>query len=169
MKKRIIFWIRLLSWLGIGCGVPIGVFAYKFGLFKTTEVLYDELGNVIPQTNISLNGWGIVSILLICSFLSTVLKEVADSCVGYSLIKQCYIGIYKTVPYIVAFGILYFLKTILAQAMFCLSIVIICRLISIPLNPLPKWRYEKLDVENYSTLLENISELLLHRTSERRP
>jgi hypothetical protein len=160
MKNRIIFWTRLLSWLGVGCGVPIGVFAYKFGLFKTTEVVCDELGNVVTQTNISLNGWGIVSVLLIGSFLSTILKEVADSYTGYSLVKQCYTGFCKTVPYIVALGILYFLKTIIEQAMFCLGVIIICRLISIPLNPLPKWKYEKRNIEDYSTMSEALTNIV---------
>ena len=159
-KSRILFWTRLISWLSIGCGIPIGVFAHKFGLFTKHVVEYDELGNIVSQPDISLNGWGIISILLIGSFISTIVKEIADSYTGYSLVKQCYIGFCKTMPFIIAFAILYFLKNIIEQTMFCLGIIVVCRLVSIPLNPLPKWRCEKQGVEDYSTLSENLTKIV---------
>lgn len=163
MKNRIVFWIRLLSWLSIGCGVPIAVFSYKFGLFTEHAVEYDALGNVVSQPDISLNGWGIVSVLLIGCFVSTILKEITDSYTGYSLVKQCYAGICKTIPFIIAFVIMYFLKNIIEQTMFCLGVIVLCRLISIPLNPLPKWKYEKRGSEDYSTLVETITETLKNK------
>lgn len=160
LKNRLIFWMRMLSWLAVGCGTPIGVFAYKFGLFTKTTVTYDELGNVVSQTSTSLNGWGLVSVLLIGSFITTILKDLVDSCSGYSLTKQCYVGICKTMPLIIAFATMYFLNGVISQVMYCLGILIVCRLISIPLNPMPKWKYEKQGAEDYNTLTESLTKFV---------
>ena len=160
MKNRIIFWVRLFSWLGIGCAAPIAVFATKFGLFDTNDVIYDELGNAIVVPDVSLNGWGIISCILVGTFISSIFKELADSCTGYSLLKQCYVGFCKTIPLIIAYAVTYFLRNALDQVMFCLIIIIICKLVSTPLNPLPKWKYEKLGKENYSTVTEILTDFV---------
>ena len=162
-KSRILFWTRLFSWLGVGCGIPISVFAHKFGLFSDNGVTYDSLGNAVTQPDISLSGWGIISVLLIGSFVSTIFKEVSESYSGYSLTKQCYIGISKTIPFIIAFVALYLLQGVVEQATFCLGTITVCRLISIPLNPLPKWRYDKLGKEDYSTITEAVTEILKNK------
>lgn len=161
LKKRLIFWARLLSWIAVGCGLPIGVFTYKFGLFKDVTVQYDALGNVISRTSYMPNGWGIVSILLIGSFISSILKEVVEaSGSGYTLTKQVYSGLSKTMPLVIAFGVCYFLNGVLDRVMFCLAVLILCRLVSIPLNPLPKWKYEKLGKEDYSTVSEALTKFV---------
>ena len=163
MKERVTFWIRMFSWLGVGCGVPIGVFAYKFGLFTRSEVFYDELGNVIATPNISLNGWGIISALLLGSFVTSILKDVADAHSGYSLVKQCYVGITKTMPLIIAYMVFYFLRGAIDSVMFCLMVLILCRLVSIPLNPLPQWKFEKQGKENYDTVIDIVTETVKER------
>ena len=160
VKNRTVFWARMASWIAVGCGAPIGAFAYKFGLFNRTVTEYDELGNVVSHTSISLNGWGIVSVLLVGSFVMQILKEIIDSCSGYSLTKQFYVGLCKTVPLIVAFAVCYFLNGVINQVMYCLIILIICKLISTPLNPLPKWRYEKQGKEDYSTVTEALTDFV---------
>lgn len=159
-KNRTIFWTRLVSWIGVGCVTPISVFAAKFGLFTKTTVEYDELGNAISQTDVSLNGWGIVSCILIGTFITSIIKELADAHVGYSLTKQCYIGLCKTMPLIVAFTVLYFLSGVIEHVMFCLIILILCKLVSTPLNPLPKWKYEKKGEEDYTTVTEALTEFV---------
>ena len=127
-KKRTVFWTRLFSWLLVGCFTPIAVFSYKFGLFKQATPAYDELGNTIVRENLALNGWGIVSCLLIGSFIIAILKEVAASYTGYSLIKQCYTGLCKTMPFIIAYFVMYFLNNVISQVMFCLMVLILCTL-----------------------------------------
>ena len=160
VKNRTVFWARMVSWLAVGCGAPIGAFAYKFGLFTKTVTEYDELGNVVSHTSTSLNGWGIVSVLLVGSFVIQILKEIIDSCSGYSLTKQFYVGLCKTVPLIIAFAVCYFLNGVINQVMYCLMVLIICKLASTPLNPLPKWRYEKQGKEDYSTVTEALTDFV---------
>lgn len=156
-KSKLIFWLRFAGWLGVGCAAPIITFAVKFGLFDATQVaeITDSLGNV-TKTNISLNGWGIISVIVIGYYLGQVLKELVDANGGYSLLKQCYTGLVKIVPLAIAYGVCYFLKGVIDQVQFCLAILIICRLAAIPLNPLPKWKYDKQGEENYDDLLDSL-------------
>lgn len=155
LKYRIVFWIRMLFWALSGCVAPVAVFAHKFGLFKPT-VEYDSLGNVVSN-DVSLNGWGIISCIIIGTFLISVVQEIADAYVGYSLTKQCYVGILKIMPLIIAYVIGYFLSGVISQVMYCLAVIIICKLISIPINPLPKWKYDKLGIEDYADALKLFS------------
>jgi hypothetical protein len=159
-KSRLIFWGRMTGWLGTGVVAPITTFAVKFGLFTKSEPVTDALGNVIQQKGIALNGWGIVCCLLIGSYIMQILKEVVDSNKGYSLTKQCYDGLMKLIPLIMAYGICYFLNGVLAQIMYCLAILIVCRAAAVPLNPLPKWRYDKTGEEDYSDLLGGLTEIV---------
>lgn len=159
-KKRTIFIVRLVSWILIGCVAPIIFFAIKFGLFREVTVVQDELGNIVSRNDFSLNGWGIVSVLLVGSFISNILKEVSDAFVGYSLLKQCYKGLCSTMPLIIAFAVCYFLNGVLEQVMLCLIVLILCKLISTPINPLPKWKYEKRGAEDYSTMFEHFTKFV---------
>lgn len=147
----------MVLWLGVGCLTPIITFAVKFGLLTKKEAVVDTLGNVIPQTDVSLNGWGILCCLLLGSYVINVVKEIAAAGRGYSLAKQCWQGVAKSVPLIVAYAACYFLKGALDEIMFCLMILIICKIASTPFNPLPKWRYDRQGVEDYSDFLEHFT------------
>lgn len=159
-KSRVIFWSRMSGWVGVGVAAPIATFASKFGLFTKQEPVVDALGNVVQQKGIALNGWGIVCCLLIGSYIMQILKEIVAANQGYSLTKQCYDGVVKLIPLVMAYGICFFLNGVLGQVMYCLSILIVCRAASIPLNPLPKWRYDKTGVENYSDLLTGLTDIV---------
>lgn len=159
---KAVFWIRMVGWFGIGCVTPIAVFAAKFGLFKTAPNV-DALGNQISGPSVSLNGWGIIACVLLGSYIASAVQEVADAHTGYSLAKQCYTGVAKTVPLIIVYLVCYFLNGVMSQVIYCLSWLIICRLISIPLNPLPKWKYEKKGVEDYSDALKYFTAIVKHK------
>lgn len=156
---RTVFWLRMTGWFGIGCLTPIAVFAAKFGLFKITPTV-DSLGNTVSDVNVSLNGWGIIACVLLGSYIANIIKEVADAHTGYSLAKQCYAGIAKTIPLVVAYLVCYFLSGVLVEMMYCLAWLIICRLIAVPLNPLPKRKYEKKGVEDYTDALKYLTDIV---------
>lgn len=155
-QYRTVFWIRMLLWTVVSCITPVAVFAYKFGLFKNTPQ-YDSLGNLIPNANVSLNGWGIISCIIIGTFVMGIIQEIADAHVGYSFTKQCYVGISKLIPLIILYVVCYFLSGAIGHLMYCLAVLIICKAIGIPLNPLPKWKYDKLGVEEYTDALKLLS------------
>lgn len=151
MKQKAIFWSRMLGWIAVACGIPITVFAVKFGLFKSSgyEIVVDDLGNVTVDTPTALNGWGIISCIIVAWTVIQILKEVRDAYTGYSFKKQCVDGILKVMPLIVTLIIFIFLRNTFDSAIYCLAVIIISRLIAIPLNPLPKWKYETKGVEDY--------------------
>ena len=156
----LIFWIRMVIWIIVGCVVPITVFAVKFGLFTDNSPVVDELGNTVSSPDISLNGWGIIACLLIGSYVSYILQEVADANVGYSLIKQCYMGFSKLIPLIVTLLVFHFLSGVISQVIYCLTVLIICRAVAVPINPLPKWKFDKLGVEEYSDALKFLTDFV---------
>lgn len=159
-KSKILFWSRMTSWLGVGVAAPVATFATKFGLFSSQEPVVDALGNVVQQKGIALNGWGIVCCLLVGSYLMQILKEIMKANAGYSLTKQCYDGVVKIIPLVIAYGVCFFLNGVIGQIMYCLGVLIVCRLAAIPLNPMPKWRYEKTGVEDYSDLLSGLTDIV---------
>lgn len=156
---RAVFWARMAGWFGVGCVTPVAVFASKFGLFQAAPAT-DALGNPVSSVNVSLNGWGIISCIIIGSYLVNVVQEIADAHTGYSLTKQCYTGIVKTLPLIIAYAVCYFLSGVISQVMYCLAWLIVCRIASTPLNPLPKWKYEKKGVEDYSDALKYLTTIV---------
>lgn len=158
----ILFWSRLIAWIGVSCIAPVAVFSKKFGLFKETsyEPVYDELGNIVSASPPALNGWGIVSCLIIGFTVIGILKEVSKAYVGYSFTKQIIKGILSTIPVMICFAICYFLKDNLDAIRYCLATIIVTKLAAVPLNPLPKWRYEKSGVEDYNDFIKTMSEYL---------
>ena len=150
-KHLIIFWSRMVGRLLTGTAAPIGVFAWKFGLFDVTSytTTTDELGNV-TSVSVALNGWGILSCFLIGLTMINIIKEVLSAYQGYSLPKQCLKGLNsRIIPLVIAFFICYFLKGVIDQILFCLATFIFTQIAAIPLNPLPSWRYNKTKQEDY--------------------
>ena len=141
----------MLGWVLTSCVAPIAVFSVKFGLFDRSgyEVVTDELGNIVSVNPTALNGWGIISCVIVLWTVVQILKDVKDSYTGYSFIKQCIDGVLKVMPFVIAFTICFFLRDALNEIMDCLIVVIIARLVAVPLNPLPKWKFERKGIEDY--------------------
>lgn len=167
-NKRAVFWTRMTSWIGVSCVAPITVFATKFGLFEKEKYapVYDELGNVINKTPPALNGWGIVSCIVIGFTVLNILKEVSKAYTGYSLTKQVIVGITSAVPLVIALAICYFLEGVIDNVRYCLIVIIITKIVATPLNPLPKWRYEKNGIENYDDFLATLSKYIKNRKGD---
>ena len=159
-KSLLIFWARMIGWLATGVGAPITTFALKFGLFSSYgyEVTTDELGNV-TGSHIAVNGWGIVSIVLIGFTIISIVNEIVDAYSHkYSFTKQCLVGIKnKIIPIAIAIAICYFLKGVLEQIIFCLTVIGLSQLAAVPLNPLPKWKSEVKGEEDYSDLISGLA------------
>lgn len=168
-KKKLIFWSRMSSWVITACIVPIVIFAVRFGLFKDSgyKVTTDSMGNITSVTPTALSGWGIISLILICWTAVQILKEVRDAYRGYSLKKQCVDGVLSSlIPLIIVWAICYFLRGVMQDITYCLGVIIIFRAISIPLNPLPKWKYETKGEEDYSDILTALAKLIKSKMSK---
>lgn len=162
-KDLLIFWLRMFGWVASAVVAPITVFSIKFGLFTEYgyKVTTDDLGNVTGM-RVALNGWGIVSIVLIAFAVFSVLHEVIDAySKKYSYAKQILLGLKnKILPIAVALGICYCLKGVIDQIIFCLFTIGISQLAATCLNPLPKWKSEKKGEEDYSDLLSMLPKYL---------
>lgn len=161
VRKLIIFWTRMLGWLIASCVIPIVTFSIRFGLFNKAAVKTDALGNVIETQSTSLNGWGIISCVIIGFTISAIIKEVVSAYPKYSFAKQCLVGFRKIVlPLSVGFFVCVFLSGVIHHVMFCLGVLALCNVVAIPLNPLPKWRYEKSGVEEYSSAVKVLTDFV---------
>lgn len=166
-KSLIIFWSRMVGWVMFSCVFPIVTFSARFGLFEKNTVRTDSLGNVIESTSTSLNGWGLASCAVIGFTISAIIKEVIAAYPGYSLTKQWLTGFRKTVlPLLVGFFVCLFIHNVVQHLMFCLGTLAVCQFIAIPLNPLPKWRYEKAGVEEYSSALDFLTKSVKRKSSD---
>ena len=170
-KKLLIFWARMIGWLATGVGVPITTFAIKFGLFDTYgyTVTTDELGN-ITDSHVAINGWGIISCILIGVAALNIISEIIDAYSNtYSLTKQCLMGLKnRIIPLAIAIGVCYYLKWVMEQVIFCLIIIGTSQIAAIPLNPMPQWKYEKKGREDYSDLLTGLRTLLKDYSNKRK-
>lgn len=167
-KSLVIFWTRMLGWITMSCIIPIVTFSVKFGLFNKNVVKTDSLGNVIEAQSTSLNGWGIIACAIVGYTASVVIKEVITAYPQYSLAKQWLTGFRKTVlPLLIGFFICLFINNVVQHIMFCLGTLAVCQFIAIPLNPLPKWRYEKTGSEDYSSALNYLTEIVKKKKSEK--
>jgi mannose/fructose/N-acetylgalactosamine-specific phosphotransferase system component IID len=142
-----------------GCVIPIIIFANRFGLFERSgyEEATDSLGNVIVANPPAPAGWCILACILIGWTSIQIISEIRKANKGYSFVNQCLDGLAKTtIPLVAIIIACFFLKTALDDVTYCLIVVAVCRTIAIPLNPLPKWRYDKSGVEDYSDALSYI-------------
>lgn len=169
VRGLVIFWARMVGWIIASCVIPIITFSVKFGLFTKNVEQTDSLGNVVESSSVSLNGWGIISCLVIGFTISKVIKEVIAAYPKYCLAKQCLSGFVKTVlPLAIGFFMCVFLDGVIHHVMFCLGVLAVCQAIAIPLNPLPKWRYEKTGVEEYNTIVSYVTNVLQNRTPDKK-
>lgn len=162
-SKLIIFWLRMLGWFTAGVVAPITTFSIKFGLFTEYgyNVTTDELGNVTGM-NIALNGWGIVSVLLIALAMFEIINEViAAQGTGYTYTKQLLQGFKSRIlPIAIALGVSWYLKGVIDQIVFCLVVILISQTVAMALNPLPQWRSEKLGKEDYTDALSSLISII---------
>ena len=126
------------------------------------NVTTDELGNV-TGSHIALNGWGIISVLLIGAAALTIINDIIDAySKEYSLTTQCLVGLKnRIIPIAIAIGVCVYLKGVLEQVIFCLTVIGISQIAAVPLNPLPKWKHDKKgEDDDYSDLLTGLAKLI---------
>ena len=168
-KRLLVFWARMIGWLAAGVGAPITTFALKFGLFTKYgyEVTTDELGNV-TGSHIAINGWGIVSIVLIGAAVLSIISEIIDAYSHkYSLTKQCLVGLKnRIIPIAIAIGVCFYLKGVIEQIIFCLTVIGISQLAAIPLNPMPEWKSRVKGEEDYSDIITGLRTFLKSRNKK---
>lgn len=128
---KTVFWSRFVLWTIFACGLPFAFIVWRFQLFHTIS-------------KIQIGGWGLIAIIIVAFFVITVIRYVKIALSGhYSFIGQCLTGFCKVViPLLVFYLILYYLREQINLMLQVIGCVILCEVIAIPLNPLPKWAYD---------------------------
>ena len=116
---------------------------------KTFEIYIDEATKEgcweFYSSSKEHSGFGVIAIVIVAFFVFAILRYVRIALSAeYSLIGQIINGFCKIIiPLIAALLILNSVKSSVDLMMQALGCVIACEAVAIPLNPLPKWAYER--------------------------
>ena len=143
------FWIRFGLWSLCACVLPFLFIALRFEIFKSVSKL-------------QFGGWGIIAIIVVAVFTFTVVKYVRLALnAKYTLTGQILNGICKVIiPLLVLLAVLYCVRDSVIATVKVLGIIIFLEAVAIPLNPLPKWVYEKQKDVKESERKETVDYLL---------
>lgn len=130
-KEKKIFILRAILWALFSCVIPVIFIAWRYDLFE-------KVGGV------QLSGWGIIAIIIIFAFLYAVIKYIRAGFIEHSMIKQIINGILRVLlPLGALLGLCISLRNSLDVFIQALGLVLISETVAIPLNPFPKWVWDK--------------------------
>lgn len=130
-KERALFWTKFSVWALFACIIPVGFIGWRYELFKKVGEL-------------QLSGWGLVALLIIAVFLFVIIKYVKAGFVEWSMTKQIINGVCKVVfPLGTLLALCISLRNSLDIFIQALSCVLMSEVVAIPLNPFPKWVWDK--------------------------
>lgn len=131
IKERRIFIARIIAWILLSCVTPVVFIGWRYKLF-------DKAGSL------QLSGWGLIAIIIICVFLYTMVKYIRAGFTEWSMIRQIVDGIVKVIlPLAALLAVVIGIRNSLETFIQALSCVLICEVISVPLNPFPEWVWKK--------------------------
>lgn len=123
------FWFKFVLWIVFVAVVPIIAIIDKYDMIKNKPLKY--------------TGWGIIVISIIAITLLVILGYVLKL-MKWSMWKQIVSGIRNV---LVPIGVLFVLSGLIANNIenikYILVVSFISEAIAIPINPFPKWIYEK--------------------------
>lgn len=128
---HVVFWTRFVLWASCACVLPFLFIAYRFRLFQN-----------ISKMNVG--GWGLIAILIVAIFALVLVKYVLNAFSSkYSFIAQCLSAFCKVViPLVCLYAMLYSIRDNIDAFLQALGCTILCEIVAIPINPMPKWVYE---------------------------
>lgn len=128
-KKKIVFIIRALLWLYFSLFLPIYVITKNYDLVKPNPFKY--------------TGWAIICSIFLVISISAIFGYIIQS-LKYSIYIQILSGIKKIlIPIIVMLLICTIIDKNIDKIMNILKICLISEAVAIPINPFPKWVYER--------------------------
>lgn len=129
---KTVFWLRFALWASFACVLPFIFIVFRFEIFNSIS-------------KVRLSGFGIIAIIIVAFFVFSILRYIRIALSAkYSLIGQILTGFCKVIiPLLALLLILTNLKSSVDLMIQALGCIIACEAVAIPLNPLPKWAYEK--------------------------
>ena len=130
-NSKKVFILRVVLWALFSCVIPILFIGWRYKLFKKIGAL-------------QLSGWGLIALVIVFIFLYVVVKYIKAGFVEWSMTKQIINGITKIVlPLGVLLAICIGIRNSIDLFIQALSCVLLSEVIAIPINPFPKWVYDK--------------------------
>jgi len=131
-EERRIFIIKAISWAMLSCILPVLFIGWRYDLFNVNNKL-------------NLSGYGLIAIVIIFVFLITLFKYFKKLyLVKWSMLGQIIGGLIKVVlPLLAILLVFNSIKNDIDTAITCLGVVIVLETIALPINPFPKYIYEK--------------------------
>lgn len=132
-KEKKQFIIQAVLWTLFSCVIPVAFIGWRYSLFS-------KVNNV----QIHLSGWGLIAIVIIAVFMLAVIKYIKAGFVEWSMVKQIINGVMKIIlPLGVLLVVCLSIKNNIEMFIQALSCTLLSEAIAIPINPFPKWVYEK--------------------------
>lgn len=129
---KTVFWIRFVLWTLCACVLPFLFIVWRFELFRTVS-------------KFQIGGWGIIAVFIVGIFAIVLVKYIRLALNSkYTMTGQILNGICKVIlPLVILLAILICVRDSVETTIKVLGVVTFLELVAIPLNPLPKWVYEK--------------------------
>lgn len=125
------FIIRIILWALFSCVIPVAFIGWRYNLFSKVS-------------SVSLSGWGLIAVVIIFAFLIVVVKYVKAGFVEWTMTKQVINGVMKVlVPLGTILAICISIRSNIDMFIQAMSCTLVCEAVAIPINPFPKWVYEK--------------------------
>lgn len=145
MSKKT-FWIRLISYVIIGGGIPLFFLVWRFNLFSKVSKL-------------SIGGWGMIAILFIGIFFIKMMKAIRKG-LPFSFGTQILEGMFKiTIPLLIATVIIYVMQNSVTELFQFFFVLLFCESIAMIINPIPQWAHENKIEEQESSAKRILSSL----------
>ncbi len=140
------FLIRLTLYIFFGFAVPGAFLIWRFKLFRQVSKL-------------SIGGWGILLILFTIIFFWKLISSLRKG-MKFGIVKQCLDGICGTLfPLIIVIVVCSLLDSWMTELVEFLCVTFVCHIIAIPVNPIPKWRFEN-NIEETAFGISKIIEII---------
>ena len=131
MSDKKIFIIRAILWSLFAAVIPFVFIGWRYDLFKKAGSL-------------QLSGWGMIGIIIVFIFIIALVKYIKAGFPEWSMLKQILNGVIKVLlPIGVLLALCMGIKSNIEYFTQALSLVLLSEAIAIPVNPFPKWVYEK--------------------------
>lgn len=130
-KAKRVFMARVIAWAVLAAGLPIAFIGWRYDLFAKVGAL-------------QLSGWGMFAVVILLFFARALAKYIKAGFVEWSMWKQIIGGVAKIV--LPLGGLLAICVAIRANVEYfiqALSCTLMCEIMAIPVNPFPKWVWEK--------------------------
>ena len=128
-KKRAVFWIRLILYIGFSLITPLAFLIWRFQLFQTVS-------------KVSVGGWGLVLIIFFIIYFWKLVNSVRKG-MKFGMAKQILDGLCGiTIPLFATYWILWWLSGSIDELIEFILVLTVSETVAIPLNPIKKWQYE---------------------------